>query len=56
MDSVFSYPSLIDPDSSTNNFETLDHETAILLFTVHHWLHGTGTLNRDLEFVPVRVR
>jgi hypothetical protein len=55
MDSLFSYPSLIDPDSSTNNFETLDHETAILVFTVHHLLRGTGTMNRDLEFVPVRV-
>jgi hypothetical protein len=56
IDNIYSYPSLIDPESSSNNFDTLDHDTAILVFSVHHLKHGVGTMNRDLEFTPIRVR
>jgi len=43
------------PRAARTNFETLDHHTAIPLFTVHHLLHGTGTMNRDLAYVPLSV-
>jgi hypothetical protein len=56
MDSVYSYPSLIDPDSTSRNFETLDHDSAILVFSVHHLRNGAGTRNRDLQYVGVRIR
>jgi hypothetical protein len=52
---IDSYPSLLDPESRSDNFETLDHDTAILLFTDHHLRHGVGTMNRDLRYYEVHV-
>ena len=54
-DVVMSYPSLLDPDSASRNFETLDGDNPVLLFTVHHLRRGRGTMNRDLQYVPLRV-
>jgi hypothetical protein len=56
MDDIYSYPSLLDPESSTMNFETLDHGTAVLVFSVHHLRNGQGTMNRDLQYVTVQIR
>jgi hypothetical protein len=50
-----SYPSLLDPQSASRNFETLDSEDPVLLFTVQHLERGRGTMNRDLRYVPLRV-
>lgn len=54
-DEVHSYPSLLDPRSASRNFETIDHDDALMLFTVHHLRNGQGTMNRDLSYVPVRI-
>jgi hypothetical protein len=56
MTDIYSYPSLIDPESASKNFESLDHDKAILLFTDHHLRNGTGTLDRDLKYVIVDIR
>jgi hypothetical protein len=45
------YPSLLDPDSASLSFETVD-EFAYLYFTRHNF--GQGSLDRDLIRVPVR--
>ncbi len=50
-----SYPVLIDPQSSSRNFETIDSSEAWLVFTLQHLRKGQGTLDRDLVHVPVRV-
>lgn len=44
------YPSLLDPDSSSRNFETTD-KTAYVYFTRNNF--GHGSLDRDLIRVPV---
>ncbi|MDC7786693.1 hypothetical protein PQJ75_08160 [Rhodoplanes sp. TEM] len=54
-DQYWYYPSLIDPDSTSANFDTIDGDTAVLLFTVGHLRNGRGTMNRDLQYVPVRL-
>jgi hypothetical protein len=56
MNDIYSYPSLIDPKSKSRNFETLDHEEALILFSHHHLNHGSGTMNRDLDYVEVKVK
>ncbi len=50
-DLSFLYPTLIDPDSPSRNFETTD-DTAYLYFTRH--THGQASLDRDLIRVPVQ--
>ncbi len=52
---TFSYPSLLDPNSASRNFDTVEHDEVIVLFTAHHLHNGNGTMNRDLQFVRVRV-
>lgn len=54
-DVLMSYPSLLDPESASRNFDTLDSENPVLLFTVQHLERGRGTMNRDLQYVPLRV-
>jgi hypothetical protein len=48
------YPSLIDPTSSSRNFETVG-KTAYLYFTQFHYANCQQTLDRDLVRVPVRI-
>lgn len=54
-DMFMSYPSLLDPESTSYNFDTLDGENPVLLFTVQHLERGRGTMNRDLRYVPLRI-
>ncbi len=49
-DLSYLYPSLLDPDTSSRNFETTDN-TAYLYYTRNN--HGHGSLDRDLIRVPV---
>ena len=49
-DVMYLYPSLLDPDSDSRNFETTDN-TAYLYYTRHN--QGQGSLDRDLIRVPV---
>ncbi|MEM9999932.1 MAG: hypothetical protein AAF940_03530 [Pseudomonadota bacterium] len=49
---VYLYPTLIDHDSASRNFETTDG-TAHLYFTRLNF--GSGNLDRDLVRVPVRI-
>ncbi|HEY4251502.1 MAG TPA: hypothetical protein VGM87_09890 [Roseomonas sp.] len=51
------YPALIDPGSRSRNFDTLDSTAPVLVFTVQNLAPGTGTgtMNRDLRFVRLRV-
>jgi hypothetical protein len=53
---IYSYPSLIDPDSKSRNFDTIDHNSAVLFFSVNHLSsNGGGTMNRDLDYVRVNI-
>jgi len=49
-DVSYLYPSLLDPDSTSRNFETTD-KTAYLYYTRNNF--GHGSLDRDLIRVPV---
>lgn len=49
-DTVYLYPSLLDPDSDTRNFETAG-KTAYLYYTRLNF--GQGNLDRDLLRIPV---
>ena len=49
-DVSYLYPSLLDPDSESRNFETTDR-TAYLYYTRHN--EGQGSLDRDLVRIPV---
>jgi hypothetical protein len=50
-DLSFLYPSLLDPDSKSRNFETSDDQ-AYLFFTRNNF--GHASLDRDLVRVPVQ--
>ncbi len=49
------YPSLIDPSSTSRNFETSDGR-AYVYYTVLHYPDCQQTLDRDLVRVPVTIR
>jgi hypothetical protein len=49
------YPSLIDPASTSRNFETIDSPVAILLFTRQNLRNGVGTMDRDLKYIKVAL-
>ena len=49
------YPSLIDPSSTSRNFETSDGR-AYVYYTVLHYPECQQTLDRDLVRVPVTIR
>jgi hypothetical protein len=49
------YPSLIDPESESQNFETTGR-TAYLYFTKHHYRRCRMSYDRDLVRVPVAFR
>ncbi|HKN45264.1 MAG TPA: hypothetical protein VJW23_15235, partial [Propionibacteriaceae bacterium] len=49
------YPALIDPASTSRNFET-SGSTAYIYFTQFHYQNCQQTLNRDLVRVPIRIR
>lgn len=55
-DYVVSYPSLMDPQSASRIFDTIDSNQPWLFFTWHHLSKGRGTLNRDLVAVPLRLQ
>ena len=48
------YPSLIDPSSTTRNFETSDG-SAYVYYTQFHYHDCQQTLDRDLVRVPIRI-
>lgn len=52
---VVSYPSLLDPESSSRNFDTIDHSSALLFYTLYHLKNGGGSMNRDLAYVDVDI-
>ncbi|MFC3440469.1 hypothetical protein ACFOKF_04505 [Sphingobium rhizovicinum] len=54
-DYMLSYPVLIDPDSRSRNFETLDHDQALLLFVRRRFEGANGTMDRDLLSMPVQI-
>jgi hypothetical protein len=45
-------PSVLDPDSTARNFETVG-QTAYLFYTEHHNSGCNGTLDRDLRRIPI---
>ena len=51
-DLSYLYPTLIDPDSQSRNFETVD-DSSYLYYTRHN--RGQGNLDRDLLRVPVEI-
>jgi hypothetical protein len=52
--SPIAYPSVLDPDSPSRNFETTD-ERAYLYYTRFNYINCIQTLNRDLLRVPIEV-
>jgi len=50
----YQYPSLIDPASTSRNFETVG-DTAYLYYTLHHYSNCGQTLDRDLVRVPITI-
>jgi hypothetical protein len=54
-DYIASYPSLIDPKSASQNFDSLDDTEPVLFFTVQHLSKGSGTMNRDLVYAPLTL-
>ncbi|GAA0576279.1 hypothetical protein GCM10009416_13690 [Craurococcus roseus] len=54
-DVVTNYPSLLDPGSAFRNLDTWDSLGAVLLCTVRHIKNGNGTMNRDLQYDPLRI-
>lgn len=55
LDTVTNYPAILDPDSASRNFETIDGDQPVLLYTLHHLRDGRGTMNRDLMVLPLRM-
>lgn len=51
----WAYPSLIDFDSKSRNFDTIDTPNTAVFFTIHHLKDGNGTMDRDLAYVPVSI-
>jgi hypothetical protein len=47
------YPSLIDPNSHSRNFDTIDTPEADVFFTYNHLKNCVGTYNRDLDYISV---
>jgi hypothetical protein len=48
------YPSVIDPQSTSRNFQTVG-KTAYLYFTQFHYSDCQQTLDRDLVRVPIEI-
>jgi hypothetical protein len=48
------YPSILDPDSASRNFDTIDSGREILTFTYNFVTGCHGSYNRDLEYVALR--
>jgi hypothetical protein len=49
------FPSVIDPGSTSRNFETVG-KTAYLYYTQFHYTNCQQTLDRDLVRVPIAIR
>jgi hypothetical protein len=52
---ITGYPAIIDPESRSRNFDTIDSSKPVLLYTVQHLKNGQGTMNRDLVYVPLLI-
>jgi hypothetical protein len=52
---IMNYPSLIDPDSTSRNFDTVDSNYPWLTYSVHHLKDGKGTMNRDIRYVILKI-
>jgi hypothetical protein len=52
---VFAYPSLLDPNSPSRNFDVVG-DAVYLYFTRFHPIKCAGNLNRDLLRVPVTIQ
>ncbi len=53
---ILNYPSLIDPDSKSRLFDTIDGNNPILLFVMHRLNNGRGTMNRNINYIPLKIR
>lgn len=54
-DFILSYPSMLDPDSHSRNFDTIDGDRPVLLFTRANLVNGNGSLNRDIQYVYLTI-
>jgi len=55
MEYVLSYPSLLDPESKSRNFGTIDGDHPVLLFTRAHLKSGNASLDRDVQYTRLRI-
>ncbi|HWX46833.1 MAG TPA: hypothetical protein VNZ61_02100 [Roseomonas sp.] len=55
MDYFLYYPSLLDPDSKSRNFDTIDGARPVLLFTRTNLRNGKGSMNRDLQYIHLKM-
>lgn len=49
------YPVILDPDSKSRNFDTIDHADALLIYTDHSPAKGKGPDRKDLVAVKVHI-
>jgi hypothetical protein len=50
------YPSLIDPDSKSRLFDTIDGNNPILLFMMHQLDNGRGTMHRNIKYISIKIK
>ncbi len=56
-DEATAYPVLMDPFSKTRNFETIDSNTPVVMFTdIYINQYGSETLDRNLSAIPVMMQ
>jgi hypothetical protein len=53
---IVGYPSIIDPGSKSINYDTIDTENPTLFFVRINKGHPNGNLDRDLIYVPLRLK
>ncbi|MFC3440448.1 hypothetical protein ACFOKF_04400 [Sphingobium rhizovicinum] len=49
------YPVILDPNSKSRNFDTIDHPDALLIFVAHRPGKGKGPINKNLVTVNVHI-
>lgn len=49
------YPVILDPNSKSRNFDTIDHADALLILTAHRAPKGKGGTRKELVAIKVRI-
>ena len=52
---IVNYPVILDPSSKSQNFETIDTNSPVLVYVDEKLLHGVGTMDRNIDFIPLKL-